>query len=1560
MRFASPVIIAVSLALTVSACTSSPPESATSSPTPSVVEPTDDGAIAAAGTPVADVQPWLAGVVPGGDASGPVSPTDWPSATVKAAGTSTSLTPTLVAPGIDGEIRVEIVDLSAGGGFGADGTGEATELVWSGSGRGAGTEVPADTLRQGATYAWRALRNEQVVGGPWGFGVDVVRTGNAPMDQLYGVNVNMVSGVVSTRWASPSFTGAAGGIVIALGYRAPVEAKPVSFPGLPAGWSWDLPGSGLIEARESEITSGSGDDAGPRSVVLLNAQGIGQTFVRTETGAYVPGLADGTATGYGSAGTLIRIGDGIWQFTAPDGTLTRFEGGRTVSEWNAGLPTVAYTWDADGRLLSMGDGISRTLSMIYAGTGDCPAASWGNGFDVAEGMWCATVNPDGSVTGVGYTGGQIGLIADAGGVSAGFGWDRAGRLSAVRSTSAAAAAATAGGAWAGPEFTTQIAYDAVGRVESLTAPAPAPGVDRVQRSYSYPADASSSELTASATQSVVGNGAPRLVSSDLGSGRVLEITVESETWKTLKRRDVDGRSTTVKYDEESGVVLQGTDETGRTVQTLTDKDSIATEVVGPFVGSDQGAMRNERFLDATIDNPAAGTDSPTTPWYGLAAVVWSDDAGTPAYWDRDLLGDSLSAELNVPGSWNAVATGTWKVPESGVWKVEATSSDGVGIDVTLDGVRCTSDVGEPCEIKLSKGDHALALSLVGQGAGSFAVRAGRGGDAPKALPIDALRPGYRAATLMSINDVVDGRNVGTQVIENSRPWSPSPESIRSAGDLVTRFTYEPTDPRKGSWGRPLDTTTPGGAVLSTSYYGNDEQVEDPCTGTSSPQVGQPKTQVRYDGVRVTTVYNAQGYPASVTTEGAGGEGQRTCATYDPAGRPLTTSTKTLGGEELASSSTERVWQDGQLVTTVTSTSPQGTFTTRSVTDILDQIVSYTDAWGTTTDYTLDAEGLIVKRTTTPKGASAPALVVEYGFEKGSGSLSTVSANGEVLAALDYAETGLLDSVTYPGGVTATYAYAAPGTVESMALKTADLTFSQDRERNAAGRTLASTLRVRSDGDDVLQSRWEYGFDDAGRLTKATLSSKGDVDVVGGDKRTFTYSYGSPEACPTTAGADFNRTGGSRDGVDFVTCYDAKFRMASTTDPRLAAKGKAEATYDALGRLTALSGDVPLEITWGAGTTPLAITQGGAVTTLTNSGPSLIEYAVDGVATRLSYASAGQAPALLLDDQGKVTAMLVGLPGGALARLDAAGALSQIDYTDIFSAALTSTAPDGTSLGSGQAHLATRFGPYGEPLVSSDALAPAATYGWQAGPRNPTVGGWHDITLTARPYHPWLGQFLAFDPAVGASTTGYGYGDGSPVDRPDFSGNFPIFETLAIAGGILAGVAGVGMGQVKVGASKAGRTLVIGGAAVGVAAAVTGIVGTWTTETTDSSQGLQIASTVVAGLGILAIGGAAAVQKYREAQYMTKLRAYADDAIKASEVAYTKELQSLRQQQLAMYAPGLTAEEGLELVAKYEESKAILAELMGRYQGKQVHMDALHKQDLEFLSFYNGERPRWFN
>ena len=1552
-----PLIASVASLALLAGCTSSTTAPETSSPAP-VESASEPGEVASQAVAAADVEPWRAGTVTGSDASGPSRPTVWPAGRVVGSGSSTSLTPTLEAPGLSGQIDVEIVDMSQGGGFGADGLGEATEVVWTGQGKAESTSVPEGSLRQGATYAWRALRDNKVIGGPWAFAVDAIRAQTAPVDSLGGVSVNLLSGLVSTRWNGPSFTGASGGLVMALQYQPSLNADATPFPGLPAGWSWTLPGTGLIALQESEITSGSGDLAGPASVVLLDAQGNGQTFVRTESGSYAPGLSDGTTTAYGAAGTLLRVTEGTWQFIAPDGTLTRFESGRAVSEWTGGVPTVNYTWDADGRLTSLGDGISRTMTLAYGGQGDCPASAWGQGFTVEPGLWCATTNPDGTVTSVGYSGKQIGLIADAGGVSAGFGWDADGRLSAVRGSGAAAAAATTGGDWATGELTTQIAYDGDGRVESLTQPAVRPGADRVRRSYTYPAGGGD-ELTVSATQEILSGGAARKVASTLGDGVVLGVTAEADSWKVLSRRGADGRATKVSYDDESGVLGRGTDETGRTMQMRTDSDSIMTETVGPFMGSPDGAMRTQRFLDTTLESPEAGAASATTPWNGLAAMTWANGAGEPQWWNEQTLGDSLSGEVGASGSWNAVATGVWKVRDGGTWSLTAESSDNVTADVTINGIRCSSAARESCTLRLRQGDNAISVSLIGTDPGSFRVLAALQDKDASAIPMRDLRPGYQSATYIGVNDIVDGRNVGEQVITTSRPWTTAAESIRGSGGLVTQFAYEPTNPTEGSWGRPTRTTTPGGATLDLAYYGNTQEATDPCTGGSYMQAGQVKSQVRYDGVSITTVYDNRGNPVAVTQTGDGGKTQQTCTAYDAAGRPVSATVTGLDGTVLSSTSITRQWRDGVLTAVTTATTPAGTFTTTTVSDILQQVISHTDAWGVVTDFTVDAEGTVVRRVTRLPNSDSPALDIQYAFDKGTGDLRSISANGTQLATVTYEESGLLTQVTYAGDVDVAYSYAGSGAATDLTLSAKGTTVTQSRTRNAAGRTLSTSLDLAVEKKDVLTSDWEYTYDDAGRLIDAVLKSQGQTAVVGGDKRRFGYSYSSPEDCPTSAGADFNRTGGSRDGVNFVTCYDKRARMSSTTDPHLVAQGKAEASYDALGRLVSLTGEVPLEITWGAGTQPTRIAQGDDVAELNAAGGALIEYRVNGTATRLSYSTpAATAPALLLDQDGTVTTMLVTLPGGAVARLDGSSALTRIDHTDLFSAELLSTGPDGSPLGEGVSALSPRYGPYGEPLVPTKQPAGAAEYGWQAGPGNPTIGGWHDLTLSARPYHPWLGQFLAFDPSIGASSTGYGYGDGNPIDRTDYSGNSSLFEWMGIGGAVLAAAAGVAAGAVKQGPSKAFKAVTIGAGVVGVAAAATGIVGTWTTQGVDSDSQLAVISTAVAGLGIIAAGAGAGAAWYREAQFESALRKYTGEAIQTVDAKYAVQDQQLNAFRLKQYE-NRPLDELINLQNEFKEREALLEAMKAHDTVLEIGALADSAQDANFLNMWTFTR-RWFS
>ncbi|MFZ4509781.1 MAG: hypothetical protein ACOYNJ_02385 [Candidatus Nanopelagicales bacterium] len=1428
MKVRPAITLALSTAILASACTSTPEQATSTAPVESA-SPSSSGEVAAAGTDAADVQPWLAGPVDGGDATGPATPTQWPAVKVTGAGTSTSLTPTLSAPRLKGEVEVQVVSLAEGGGFGADGQGDASGIAFEGTGRADGIDLPAGTLTQGATYLWRAREGDGDWSGPWSFNVDIVRAQSAPTDTMGGVQVNLLSGVPAVGWESPNAPGALGALNVALVYRA---GQP-SVAGLPAGWVWALPGSGALELRESEQTGGDGDDKSPLSVTLVFGTGAATTFVRTETGAYVPGLADGTATRYSQGGLLTRVGDGIWQYMGADGSVSRYQDGRPVAEWAGGAPVATFQWDDQGRLTSVGDGVSRTMSMSYGSS--CPAAEWGGGFGVPEGMWCATTNPDGSTTAVGYVGDQIGMIADAGGISSAFGWDAAGRLSAVRSSDASAAGATGGDTWKSADLTTQIAYDGKGRVASLTSAAAAPGGKRVIRTYSYPTEANGGQLTASANQ----------VSGEVDNGTVMRLVATSDTWQVVSRTDINGRSSKAVYDEATGALIGGTDNAGRTMTMKVDPDTVVRSSIGPYKGSSDTAMRTDRIMDATPTDPSRGANSPVKAWQGLAANVWAGDSATPMWWDRSVLTDGLGGKLNFDGAWTAQATGTWQASESGEWVFAIESSDNLSVDVTVDGARCTDAEGKDgCIIKLKSGPHALAIAIEGEGRGSFTVKAGRGSATD--ISLEDLTPDYGAATIMTVNDTFDGANLGTQLLDVSRPWTSSPDTVTVSGDLTTSFAYEQTAPTSSQWGRMTGKTTPGGSQQNYAYYGDEEQATDPCTGTSYPQAGLPKTVTRYDGVTITTVYNASGLPVSRTTVGADNEGEQVCTSYDDAGRMLSTTLADLGGKEMNAASARYFWQDGLLTVSSTETANGATFTTVSVSDSLGQVLSYTDPWGVTSTYTYGAQGQLITRTTTAKDASAPALIVDYDFDT-FGQLVKVTANGETYATVTYGQDELPVSISYPGGVVREFTYDTAGAVAAIRLTTRDKTYATETRRNEAGRILSTGWQVKGDGV-LTESEWSYGYDDAGRLVDAVLTTKGDTAVSGDKKRTFTYDYGSPEDCPSRAGANFDRTGGTRDGVAYVTCVDGKGRLDWTTDPQLAPEGgKAKATWDGLGRLTDLDATTPLSLTWAGATQVASVTQGTSSTSVVVAGSQVVEQTVDGTVTRFGYSAPGaSAPTLVMTEAGAISEIRLGLPGGAQAILAPEGALQRIDHLGLLSSWLTSTGADGTAQGAGEAALAPRYGPFGEPLVTMEAPASAMTYGWQAGARNQSLGGAHDLTLSARPYHPWLGQFLAFDPVAGSSPSGYGYADADPLNKPDYSGNFGLWEWVGVVGGVVATIGGLSAGSVAGTTSMRAFGLTTGAMMLGSAAATIGIVGTWLEgESTQSS----VIVTAVAALGV---------------------------------------------------------------------------------------------------------------
>lgn len=1489
----------VAVGALVASCTSSPESSPESSSPAPVVTSSESGEPAAQSISAASVEPWRAGALTA-SGDGPVYPTVWPASLVDGSGSSTSLAPVLSVPrnaDVSGEVDVEVVSLSDGGGFGADGAGAATELVWSGRGPAKKIELPMaePVLVQGSTYAWRARAGEgKPWVGPWAFTVDTARVSTVPTDQLGGVGVNLLSGVPSTSWTSNPFAGAAGVLRIGAAYRP----GTASTPGLPAGWTWILPGSGLIRLTESETTGGSGEDAGPLSVTISSGEGAGPTFVRTDSGAYVPGLADGTATSYATGGVLTRVQPGVWELASPDGRLVRFDGGRVSGEWFAGVPVAAFTWDDQGRLQTLTDGVEggRSMSITYGG-GECAAGGW-EGFSVAADLWCAVTYPDGTTTQVGYLGESIGMIADAGGIGIGFGWDDAGRLARVRSIGSTMAAATDPG-WRVDETASTIEYDGSGRVKAVTQAAIAPGGSRLRHVYSYPTG-QDDVLRAQVVEEVVQGGDVTLQASALGQGVTSIVEARSDTWQTLKSTGGDGLTSKMEYDSATGALATGTATTGRVSSMVSDAEGLASSSTGPYLGSTSGALKTERTFDATVLDPTNAASSRTEGWQGLAATIWSGDApgGAAQWWNRSVLRDGLKASFDssptgAPSPWRAQATGLWRLADGGEYRIEITASGQTEVELTIDGTRCVDSSGKAgCVLRLKKGDHFITVAAAtsdAKGSASFAIAAdGPGISGP--ISLGSLRPNYNAATRIVTNDVVDGRNLGSKVFDFTAPWGGAPSNVTAPGGLTTAFTYEATDASRGEFGRPRTMTTPGGATQSMTYYAVGESVADPCTGTSYAQSGQQSSTTRYDGVVVSSVYDSAGRVVSTTTKG-GGASELACFAYDAAGRLIETSITGIDGE-LREKTTLTYTMDAGLMTQVSTTTlgeaaplqPGGTFVTTTVVNSASQIVELIEPNGTRTVREYNVEGDPTRRTVYAPGADQPTLDVVTAYDKSTGWLSSIEANGTMLAEVNYDSYGLPTTIDYAGDVKATVAYDTAGSASDLVVTAGEQQISQSRTRNAAGRTLSLTTKVRGDKDSSF--KWAYTYDAAGRLTGAELAAGGDTALSGGGDRSLSYSYGkAPQGCSQGAGADLERTGGARDGQDYQTCRDQRGRLDWTTDPHLAGDGeRAKATYDELGRLTGLSGTVPLEQTWWYGTQLSTITEGSTdadrlTTTLLTAGGVLLERTFTDAAgtttTRYGYADSGQ-PTLILDGDDAVLDIRVALPGGALAHLTPDQPIAT-EHTDLYGSALATTRDD-AFVGGG---LTGVLGPYGEPMAKEAAptgpttgIGTGTTYGFQGAAGNPTVAGHHAITVSARPYHPWLGEFLAFDPVVGASTTGYGYGDGNPVDKPDFSGGEGIWDLVGVAGAVLAAVGGIATGNINVRTSTLAKVAAIGSLAVGSAAAISGVAGSWTTG--DSTTASAI-TTALAAVGMVIAGHSVASKILSDRANNQLLRQYSEQA-----------------------------------------------------------------------------------
>lgn len=1189
----------------------------------------------------------------------------------------------------------------------------------------------------------------------------------------------------------------------------------------------------------------------PSVVRLVSWNGQRLTFVRNSLGVYEQ--TGGETPGFANGLTWIR--DGEWEFAAIDGVVTRFVDGRAVSVATKGAPSASMTWSRDGRLTSLANEVGRTLKLHYAGDAACP--TWSGFVAAPERMLCAISYPGDRKTQIGYVvagdSAQISLIKDPGNVGETLGWDDRGRVVSVRSTLVNRVATVEPGV---AVVVASVGYDGDGRAATLTE-APANVGDEVMVKTIDFANVTEADLRAWVTSGAESDAALITVRSR-GDGYNIsrEKRLDPITWQAIRITAPYGLDTSVDRAANAGEVTSAVDPLGRVTQYSYDELGQVTSVEGPVMGGGAGPETSTDYDTERV----SGRDQALA---GMRAQVYQRDgyAGSVSaeFWEADYTRGGLSYAWSGRGSkFSAQATAVWTPSDADDaegaregWDFEVQASGGSDVSLVVGGVVCPAS-GTICRVDaLPKGPKAVTVQVSDAPSdGWFEVSAAPSGSRPTPVSYRQVRPGFGLTTVSTSNDDLPG---GTDVTRTEYSFTDPAQgqigSVKSPGGLVTALAYEKSAEGNGAWGRLLTRTTPGGASQKTTYWPDRATVSLPaeCGGESVEVSGQVRTLTRQDGTSVTSYYDIHGRERAVVSSG-GGITEIVCASYRPDGSLQTSSTYVNG--ELAESSAfeQSVNGDPRIArTTIThgpgsATSAGETRSSTSTIDLLGRVVSEVGLAGEITETTYDAMGNVRSEVVTaPDGAGTSAQRLDFTYDPQSTLLLTVTVNGVRAAEVTRdRSSALITSIDYAGAATAAWGYSPSGQVDSVVVTTDDPAYSRVVDRvsmTASGRITGRITDVT--GSEPSSISVGYVYDSAGRLDRATYS--GDAQAA------FEYVHGARQAaaCGSAyagAGLDGQRTGGSRDGVSYVSCYDARGRQVSTTDPTIAgADGVAELTYDGLGRVTGISGPRALAAQWSAGTQVTRLDEiaadgsglvstrwdvfGGQVvdkTLVTDAGSSTIRYA---------------GPFLVDVRDGEAvgtSAVSYSLPGGASVTT-APGASAVLTIPGVDGAALIRV--DVPGLGSGSAAVpgaqpgpVETYGPYGEPLITPSIAdpSPVPTYGWQASAGRETLPGAASIVMMGdRPYHPGLGAFLAADPVIDSGDNLYSYTSGDPINAHDSSGREEslIASVVGIIGGATllftfgaANLLGQAVAKGSASAVKALKTMTYAGIAVSTLAA----------------------------------------------------------------------------------------------------------------------------------------------
>lgn len=254
---------------------------------------------------------------------------------------------------------------------------------------------------------------------------------------------------------------------------------------LPAGWTLNA-GAGSSATWVALADNGT-------SVTVYAADGSGYEFPYSGAGTYSPPAEDPTASlKIDASGDFVLDDGGLIYTFSPSGALISVVS--ASDDLNPAALAYTYTASSPPLLSSVKDPVSNRSATFNYGGGSCPAPPAGWAAPPVNQL-CQIVFWDGSETNLYYnSNGGLGEIANhaeaAQPVAYAFGYDSSNRLEFIEDPLAFNVVAVNGRPSDCPQgapvaCTTQVIYDASGRVSTVTSPAPSYQAAQPERGYCY-------------------------------------------------------------------------------------------------------------------------------------------------------------------------------------------------------------------------------------------------------------------------------------------------------------------------------------------------------------------------------------------------------------------------------------------------------------------------------------------------------------------------------------------------------------------------------------------------------------------------------------------------------------------------------------------------------------------------------------------------------------------------------------------------------------------------------------------------------------------------------------------------------------------------------------------------------------------------------------------------------------------------------------------------------------------------------------------------------------------